>query len=169
MKTNRNVRQWMVALAALMAAPIALANTVQLEVNDSQTALVYGAGSSHGRCDSDPTPGCVKVSGQSSIRFVLTGDKRCGSGSAWSLSGVQLGGENAGGKGAWGNLSATAASDFDADASSGWANVGRGASVTLQDNNSQAYSLFYRVAAECDGQTIWFDPRIVNDGSGGTR
>jgi hypothetical protein len=153
-------------IAGTLFAAGALANTVQLEVNDSETALTYGAGSSHGRCPNDPSPGCVKVSGKSSIRFVLVGDRQCASGDRWTLTGVQLGGENSGGKGSWGNLSPTAAYDFDADPGSGWANTGQGSTIAMSANNSEAYSIWYRVAAECDGNTIYFDPRVVNDGTG---
>ena len=84
-KKIRLARSFLFPVIAL-AASGALANTVQLEVNASETALTYGAGSSHGRCANDPSPGCIRVSGKSSIRFVLTGDRRCSSGSPISTT-----------------------------------------------------------------------------------
>ena len=143
-------------------------NLVLLRVNDSETALEYNAqGSNHGRCVNSSENGCVRVSGRGDITFRLVNDRRCGSGSMWELTGVQLGGENSGGKGSWGNLSQTAAADFGADAGSGHIPTGRGNSISIRDGNSAAYSLWYRVSAECDGRTIWFDPRMENDGTGG--
>lgn len=163
-------------LAFLLAAASPLAalaqgmssNLVLLRVNDSETALEYNAaGSSHGACQT-PGLGCVRVSGQGQITFRLVNDRRCASGASWELSGVQLGGENSAGKpGRWGWLSSTAASDFNAYAESGWVRTQplRGQSITLYDGNSAAYSIWYRVAAQCDGRHIWFDPRIENEGN----
>lgn len=142
-------------------------NLVLLRVNDSQTALEYNAaGSNHGSCE-NPGPGCVRVRGRGEITFRLVNDRRCDSGDQWELSGVQLGGENAAAKpGAWGGLSATAAADFDADPASGWATTtpASGQSITLQDGNSASYTIWYRVSAGCDEGTLWFDPRIENEG-----
>jgi len=144
-------------------------NLVLLRVNDAGSALEYNApGSSHGVCQT-PGQGCVRVSGSGQITFRLVSDRRCGSGAMWTLTGVQLGGEDATGKpGAWGGLSSTAASDFQADAGSGWVTTSAapGGGVTVQDANSAAYSIWYRVEAECDGMTIEFDPRFENDGTG---
>lgn len=155
-------------LPALVLAQGMSSNLVLLKVNDGESALEYNAsGSNHGRCVSGPGNGCVRVTGRGDITFRLVSDRRCSSGASWELTAVQLGGENAGGKGTWGNLSPTAAGDFGADASSGYISTGRGNSISVRDDNSAAYSLWYRVSAECDGRTIWFDPRLENDGTGG--
>ena len=158
-------------LPALALAQGAASNLVLLKVNDSETALEYNAnGSSHGRCVSGSEPGCVRVSGNGSITFRLVNDRSCASGARWELTGVQLGGENSGGKpGAFGGLSSQAASDFNADAGSGWANTSpsSGSAITMSDANRAAYSLWYRVRASCSGSPdIWFDPRIENEGTG---
>lgn len=159
------------AWAAMAAAPHAMAqaaNVVLLAVNEDQSALTYNAnGSSHGRCQQSSEPGCVRVSGRAQIMFKLVSKRQCDAGGFWELSGVQLGGENSSGKpAAWGGLSATAAADFGADAASGQISAGRGQNITIQDDNSAAYSLWYRVQAACGAKTIYFDPRFENDGTG---
>jgi len=173
MKSVHDRIKMLLACAVLLAASHALAqgqssNLVRLAVDDTETALTYHAdGSSHGRCEMSSEPGCVRVTGSEQITFRLVSNRQCGSGGLWELSGVDLGGENAGGKPAsWGGLSATAAADFGADASTGSIPTGKGNSITIQDHNSQAYSVWYRVAATCGGSTIYFDPRMENDGTG---
>ena len=162
------------AVFFLLAAPAALAqgqpsNLVLLAVNDGQTAMDYNAsGSSVGACR-NPAPGCVRVSGNGQITFRLVNFRQCASGEQWTLTGVQMGGEGAPGKPAtWGGLSSVAASDFQADPSSGWAatSTSAGGGITIRDANTAEYSLWYRVQARCDGREIYFDPRIENDGTG---
>lgn len=164
------------AWAAMAVAPHAMAqavNVVLLAVDEDESALTYNAnGSSHGRCQQSSEPGCVRVSGRAQIMFKLVNKRQCGAGGFWELSGVQLGGETGPGENvsakpaAWGGLSATAAADFGADAASGQISTGRGQNITIQDANSAAYSLWYRVQAVCGADTIYFDPRFENDGTG---
>lgn len=158
---------------ALLAAPLGLAlaqssNVVLLAIDADESALVYNAnGSSHGRCQMSTEPGCIRVSGKAQITFRLVSNRQCASGADWELSGVQLGGEGSMSKPAsWGGLSQVAAADFNADAQTGMIPTGRGNSVTIEDANSQAYSLWYRVVASCEGRQIYFDPRLENDGTG---
>jgi hypothetical protein len=161
------------ASVALLATSHAAAqgqssNLVLLAVDDAESALAYHAtGSSHGRCQESSEPGCVRVSGRGEITFRLVGERQCGSNDKWQLSGVELGGENSTSKpGTWGGLSATAAADFNADQATGRISTGTGNSVTIQAANSRAYSVWYRVEASCGGKTIYFDPRLENDGTG---
>jgi hypothetical protein len=161
----------LVCIPALAQAQGAASNLVLLKVNDTETALEYNAnGSSHGRCVGSSEPGCVRVSGNGSITFRLVNDRNCSSGAKWELNGVQLGGEGSAGKpGAFGGLSGQAASDFSADAGTGWVQTrsASGGGIAMTDANGSAYSLWYRVRASCAGSAdIWFDPRIENDGSG---
>ncbi len=159
------------ALSPIMAVAQGMSsNLVLLRVNDAGTALEYNAnGSRHGNCMSNPGRGCVRVSGSGEVTFRLVSDRSCDSGGRWELSGVQLGGENSGAKpGNWGGLSPNAAGDFGADAQ-GWASTSpaSGQEITLYDDNSAEYSLWYRVRASCAGEAdIWFDPRFENDGTG---
>lgn len=155
----------------MVLAQGAASNLVLLRVNDSGTALDYNAvGSSHGRCIGGSEPGCVRVSGDGTITFSLVNDRNCSSGSKWALNGVQLGGVNSPTKpGSFGGLTPDAASDFNADAASGWAQTSPapGGGIEMSDANGSAYTLWYRVRASCSGQAdIWFDPRIENEGTG---
>ena len=171
MKSNKLLFSLAVALTmapGLLVAQGMSSNMVLLRINDSGTALEYNAqGSSHGRCVNSSENGCVRVTGRGSITFRLVNERRCDAGGRWELSGVQLGGENSSGKGSWGNLSQRVVDDFGADAASGWISTGSGQSISITDYNSQAYSVWYRVAAQCGGTTIYFDPRAENDGTGG--
>ena len=158
---------------ALLAASHALAqgqssNLVLLAVDNDQSELTYHAdGSSHGRCEQSSEPGCVRVTGKGQITFRLVSNRQCGNDGFWELSGVDLGGENSSAKpDSWGGLSATAAADFGADASTGSIPTSKGNSILIQDYNSQAYSVWYRVAATCGDSIIYFDPRMENDGTG---
>lgn len=142
-------------------------NLILLKVNDSQTALEYNAqGSNHGRCQTNPGNGCFRVEDIGTVTFRLVNDRSCDGHDYWELTGVQLGGENSDTKGSWGNLSATAVYDWGADAATGMIETESSRSITVTDRNSQAYSFWYRVRAECNGDTIWFDPRGENTGTG---
>lgn len=168
------------ALAALLMLSPAMAvaqgnavNLVLLRVNDSGTALDYNSdGSSHGRCAGSSEPGCVRVSGDGTITFRLVSARNCSGADKWTLSGVQLGGVNSPAKpgpGSFGGLTPAAASDFDANQSSGWVQTSAapGGGIKMIDANGSLYTIWYRVRASCpDGKHIWFDPRIENDGTG---
>jgi hypothetical protein len=169
---NKRISYFLASIAMLAASHAAAqgqaSNLVLLAVDDAQAALTYNAsGSSHGRCEASSEPGCVRVTGRGQVTFRLVNNRQCGAGNTWQLSGVQLGGENSAGKpGTWGGLSAAAAGDFNASQASGQISTGTGNSITIQDANSQAYSVWYRVEASCGGKTIYFDPRLENDGTG---
>jgi hypothetical protein len=173
MRTIRCICYSVLLCGALLAAPHALAqgqssNLVLLSVNDAQSALTYHAnGSNHGRCQQTSEPGCIRVTGKGQVTFRLVGNPQCGGQAFWELSGVELGGENSDSKpGQWGGLRAEVAADFGADAQTGSISTGKGNSITIQDHNSEAYSIWYRVLATCGERTIYFDPRLENDGTG---
>ena len=114
----------------------------------------------------------MRVSESGQITFRLVNYRQCDSGAQWTLTEVELGGENSPVKPAteadWGNLSNVAASDFQADPNSGVASTSpsAGGGITMNDANTAEYSIWYRVKASCDGREIAFDPRIENDGTG---
>lgn len=135
---------------------IAQAQVVNLEVNESQTKLLP---TSPGSCSRANAKGCVRVTGQAQISFNLVGETTC------SLTHIALGNteNNPGG------LSAVAASDFNANASTGVVTpVGSPGArhIKINDHNSAAYDVWYTVYASCGGTTITSDPRIENDGTG---
>jgi len=134
---------------------------VDLEVNASQTKL---EATTRGNCSQNNTNGCVRVSGNQNINFNL-GNYSCASGGSWSLSQVFLGNS----KNSRGSISTVAASDFNADQSSGLVSPAGNPNtnhIQIRDNNTQAYDIWYTVTATCGSSTIELDPRIENDGSG---
>lgn len=141
-------------LSAFGAISLAQAATVvvNFDVNESQTKLVA---TTPGSCTrGNNTNGCVRASGQTQINFNLTGSTAC------SLDHVALGGP--------GNISAVAASDFDADMSSGIVNPISQSDrhILIRDDNTDVYDIAYTVYANCNGNLIDSDPRVENDGSG---
>lgn len=139
---------------------LAQAAVVDLAVSADQKAM---EATSHGSCSQDNTNGCVRVSGSQQINFNL-GNYPCASGGNWSLSQVILGNS----KDSQGSISTVAASDFNADESSGVvspvsANPNH---IGIRDKNHSKYDIWYTVTASCGGSTIELDPRIENDGTG---
>lgn len=135
---------------------------VQMRVNDAQDKLEI---TTPGNCSRGANSnGCVKAQGRQPINFNLVGDKSCSSGSKWQLDYVALGMSD----GSTGNLTADAASDFNADQSSGEVtpNSANTNSIQVRNYNTSAYDVWYTVYATCDGDVIDTDPRIENDGSG---
>ena len=124
---------------------------VNFDVNESQTKLVA---TTPGNCVNANSNGCVRASGQTQITFNLTGNTTC------TLDHVALGGP--------GNISAVAASDFNADMSSGIVTPisQSGRHILIRDNNTDVYDVNYTVYAMCNGSMIDSDPRVENDGSG---
>jgi hypothetical protein len=118
-----------------------------------------------GSCAKQPNPpGCVRISGRTNINFNLTGNNRCAAGK-WVLDHISLSNSEGGQPG---DLSAVAASDFNANADSGRVTpVNKSAKhIMLRDNNSAEYDIWYTVYATCGGQTIDSDPRLENTGTG---
>jgi hypothetical protein len=134
---------------------------VNMQVNDNETKLTV---TTPGNCVRGAnTTGCVKGQGQQPINFNL-GNKRCSSGGNWSLDYVALGmSENS-----TGGLTEVAASDFNADVSTGRVtpNNQNPNQIQIRNNNMQAYDVWYTVYATCGDAVIDTDPRIENDGSG---
>jgi len=166
MKIQKTGRKTLLLLAVVLSVggfhSIAQAAiVVDLEVNANQQQL---DATTHGDCSQNNTNGCMRVSGNQNINFNL-GNYPCASGGTWSLSQVILG--NA--KNSRGSISAVAASDFDADQSSGVVTpVGNPnpSHIGIRDNNTEAYDIWYTVTATCGSSTINLDPRIENDGTG---
>jgi hypothetical protein len=149
-----------IQLAAVLSVvgfhSIAQAQVVQLGVNESQTKLTV---TSPGSCSRANANGCVRVTGRAQISFNLTGPSNC------SLLHVALGNS----ENSQGGLSAVAASDFNANPSTGVVTpVGNPTArhIMIQDNNTAEYEVWYTVYASCGGSTITSDPRIENDGTG---
>ena len=139
----------------------AYAISVGLKVNSNQNQL---EATTHGNCSQNNTNGCVRANGNIQINFNLA-PSACASGGNWSLSQVILGNS----KNSKGGISAVAASDFNADQSSGVVRPAGNPSsnhIGIRDNNTQAYDIWYTVTATCGTSTIELDPRIVNDGTG---
>ncbi len=137
---------------------------VNLQVNSNQNKLTI---TTHGACSRQPNPpGCVRASGRVQINFNLVGNAKCSAGGDWELSYVALGNSS----GRPGNISAVAAGDFNANQGSGVVTpVSRNKRhISVRDNNSQAYDIWYTVYAKCaaSGATINSDPRVENDGTG---
>lgn len=134
---------------------------VDLAVSANQKTL---EATTHGSCSQNNTNGCVRVSGNENINFNL-GNFSCASGGSWSLSQVFLGNS----KNSRGNISAVAATDFNADQSSGLVSPAGNPNpnhIQIRDDNTEAYDIWYTVTATCGGSTIELDPRIENDGTG---
>lgn len=134
---------------------------VNMQVNDNETKLTV---TTPGNCARGAnTAGCVRGQGQQPINFNL-GNKRCSDGGNWSLDYVALGMS----EGSTGGLTEVAASDFNADASSGVVtpNSQNPNQIQIRNNNMQAYDVWYTVYATCGDAVIDTDPRIENDGSG---
>ena len=160
---SRRVARWLAVLVvALATATAQAAITVQMQVNDSDTKLMI---TTRGTCSGGSNSnGCIKAQGNQPINFNLVGDKRCPSGELWQLDYVALGMS----EGDTGGLTAVAASDFDADASSGEVTplTQSGNNIQMRNNNTAAYDVWYTVYATCGDAVIDTDPRIENDGSG---
>jgi len=153
--------QLAVVLSVVGFHSIAQAQTVSLEVNDSQDKLIV---TSHGNCSSNNANGCVRASGKIQINFNLKNTSCAATGESWDLSQVILGNS----ENSQGNISAVAASDFDANQSSGVVTPTSQSArhISIRDDNTEAYTVWYTVTASCGSSTIDSDPRIVNDGSG---
>ena len=137
---------------------------VNMKVNSSQNKLTI---TTHGTCARQPNPaGCVRASGRTQINFNLVENTQCNAGGNWELTHVALGNSS----GRPGNISAVAAGDFNANQGSGVVTpVSRNARhISVRDDNSQAYDIWYTVYATCaaSGSTIDSDPRIENTGTG---
>jgi len=158
------------ATLILFSVSPAWAQSIHLTVDSSGSATVLTTSSKH--CPSSPDEnGCIKVAHGSAatIHFVLPASQRCGTGTPqghWAVSGVQLTMQDK----SWGvqRLPDYVASDFNADADSGWINdVVSSASISITDENTKAYDVWYRVQASCS-QTgvdpIYLDPRVRNTG-----
>jgi hypothetical protein len=124
---------------------------VNFDVNGDQSKLIA---TTQGSCQKNNAPGCVRASGNTQINFNLTGPSNC------ALDHVALG--------APGNISAVAASDFNADMSSGVVTPLSSSAnhILIRDNNTDVYDIAYTVYANCNGVMIDSDPRVENDGSG---
>jgi hypothetical protein len=138
---------------------------INIEVNDDETALDI---TTHGTCnDSSNSRGCIKASGRQQINFNLVGDKMCSleTGEKWRLDSVVLSESKDAGPG----ISRVASDDFGADANTGRITdklLHNDQHITVRNNNTAVYDVWYTVYATCGGQTIDADPRIKNDGSG---
>jgi len=141
----------------------AQAPAVNLQVNDSQSKLTV---TSPGNCSQNNANGCIAAHGNQPINFNLTGQRTCTAGGDWNLSQVILGTSS----GSQGNISAVAASDFNADQSTGVVTPNSrnpsGNQIQIQNLNTQVYDIWYTITATCGTSTINSDPRIVNDGTG---
>jgi len=134
---------------------------VNMQVNDNETKLSV---TTPGNCTRGANqPGCVKAQGQEPVNFNL-GNKQCSAGGNWSLDYVALGMSEE----SIGDLSADAASDFNADASSGRVTPDsqNANHIQIRNNNTASYDVWYTGYATCDDAIIDTDPRIENDGSG---
>ena len=162
-KKSRGFARWVTVLVVtLVTTSLQASVTVQMRVNDTDDKLEI---TTRGSCTSGSNPnGCVKAVGRQPINFNLVGDKRCPSGELWQLDYVALGMS----EGSTGGLTAVAASDFNADVSSGEVtpNSQSANNIQIRNNNSAAYEVWYTVYATCDDMVIDTDPRIENDGSG---
>lgn len=138
----------------------AQAASVGLKLNDSKTQL---EATTRGNCAQNNTNGCVRASGNIQINFNLE-QASCAGGGNWALSQVYLGTS----KNSRGNISTVAASDFNANSSSGLVDpISQNPShLGIRNNNTQAYEVWYTVTATCGSSTIALDPRVVNDGTG---
>ena len=134
---------------------------VNMQVNASESKLTI---TTQGTCASSNSNGCIKASGRQPINFNLTGDKTCSDGGNWELDYVALGMS----EGSVGNITSDAASDFNADQSSGEVtpNSQNAGHIGMRNNNTAAYDVWYTVHATCGDSVIDSDPRIENDGSG---
>ena len=142
---------------------------VNMNVNDNQDKLTI---TTPGSCSNGANPnGCVKANGRQPVNFNLTGSRSCSSGDTWGSSGdtweldyVALGMS----EGSTGNLTAKAASDFNADQSTGVVtpNSQNANHIQMQNNNTAVYDVWYTVYAICGDSVIDTDPRVENDGSG---
>ena len=141
---------------------IAQAVVVNLEVNAGESKLLV---TSPGACAQNNSNGCIRAQGRIQINFNLVGEAACpATGGSWRLSKVALGNS----ENSQGGISAVAASDFNANTSSG---VVTPVSISdrhigMRNNNTAAYDIWYTVYASCGSSTITSDPRVVNDGSG---
>ena len=155
MKTGKlqSLLRFAVALCAIGTVSLAQAAAivVNFEVNENQTKLVA---TTPGNCASNNAPGCVRASGRVQINFNLTGPTSC------AFDHVALGNP--------GSISAVAASDFNADMSSGVVTPISKSDrhILIRDDNTDVYEINYTVYASCNGVMIDSDPRVVNDGSG---
>jgi len=137
------------------------AMVVNLSVNGSEDKLEI---TTHGNCSSNNTNGCLKVTGNELINFVLT-QKQCSAGGKWSLSTVTLGTVENGA----GGLDPQVAKDFDANATSGLVTPesSNDSHIQIRDDNTVPSVVYYTVTATCPGMDpINSDPRIINDGTG---
>lgn len=154
------VLQLAVLLSVIGFHSVAQAQTVSLEVNSSNSKLSV---TSRGNCPSNNANGCIRATGNIQINFNLK-NKACDAGGSWKLSQVVLGNS----QNNPGNISAVAASDFNANQSTGVVTPVSQSDrhISIRDKNTQAYTVWYTVMATCGSATINSDPRIVNDGSG---
>jgi hypothetical protein len=135
---------------------------VNMNVNASEDKLTI---TTPGNCTNGAnSTGCVKAQGRQPINFNLTGSKRCSEGGNWALDHVALGMS----EGSTGNLTDDAASDFNADQSSGEVtpNSSSANQIQIRNNNTAVYDVWYTVYASCGDSVIDTDPRIENDGGG---
>ena len=152
-------------IGCISSAAMAQAVVVNIQVNDDETALTV---TSPGNCPSDNHPGCVNNNGrgQAPISFNLTGRRNCSTGGQWELEYVGLGMANK----TVGNITAQAATDFNADQTTGRVTPDNSSAnqILMRNNNSGAYVVWYTVFATCPNAIapISTDPRIENDGSG---
>ena len=129
------------------------------------------------KCRKNPQAGCVEVSKGHFSEFAIKlrqGVNDCDANDRkWGISKVLLGGEvNGDDPGSkppkWGALSPDAATDFNADETTGEVKLIRRGNdrVVFYDTNRSEYSLWYTVVAELcgDGRTIELDPSITNKG-----
>jgi len=162
MKKQATKLKALLQLAAVLSVvgfhAIAQAQVVNLEVNESQSKLTVTS-PSPGSCSRANARGCVRVTGRAQISFNLVGTTEC------SLTHIALGNS----ENNQGGLSTVAASDFNANSSTGVVTpIGNpnGRHIMIRDNNSEAYDVWYTVYASCGGSTITSDPSIENDGTG---
>ena len=155
MKTSKvgSLLRVAVVLSAIGTISLAQADAivVNFDVNSDQSKLVA---TTPGNCVRDNAPGCVHAAGNVQINFNLTGPTSC------ALDHVALGDP--------GNISAVAASDFNADMASGRVTPISQSDrhILMRDNNTDVYDIAYTVYASCDGVMIDSDPRVENDGNG---
>jgi hypothetical protein len=170
MKTQKNSLRFFLQLVLTVSAigffSIAQAAiVVNMEVSDDEDALNI---TTHGTCnDANNSRGCITATGRQQINFNLVGDKMCSlaTGEKWKLDSVVLSES----KDAAAGISPVASEDFGADINTGRITdklLHNDKHISIRNNNTAAYDIWYTVYATCGDQTIDADPRIKNDGTG---
>jgi hypothetical protein len=161
----KNFLQLVALLSVFGVFSIAQAQVVvDMRVSSSEDKLEV---TTQGKCKGpNNRKGCVSASGRILINFLLKGDTQCSSGGQWALDKVVL----SEGKDSGPGISHVAATDFDANESTGVVTpkIKKPKHIQIRDHNTDEYDIWYTVYANCAAgdSTISTDPRIRNDGSG---